>query len=108
MKFNKYGNKKVVINNINFHSKKEAYRYQELLFLAKIGKIEIDENFLQPKFKIEINGFHICYYIADFRYLDIEKSIWIVEDVKGFKTPLYKIKAKMFKAIYTKYLFLES
>jgi hypothetical protein len=47
-------------------------------------------------------------YVADFYYHDNEKNIWICEDVKGFKTEVYKIKAKIFQYIYKDILFIES
>jgi hypothetical protein len=40
----------------------------------------------------------ICAYVADFCYR--ENGVDVVEDVKGTRTELYKIKAKMMWAIY--------
>jgi hypothetical protein len=34
-------------------------------------------------------------YIADFVYLDRTNGQFKIEDVKGFKTPLYKLKKKL-------------
>ena len=36
-----------------------------------------------------------CTYIADFSYLDMLTCSTIVEDTKGFKTPVYRIKKKL-------------
>lgn len=103
---NKYHNKKTEVNGVLFDSKKEANRYQELLFLYSQGKISHLE--LQPRFPFIINEKKICTYVADFIYLDKDKNCYIVEDVKGFKTDVYKIKSKLFKAIYSDYTFIES
>ena len=96
--FNKFGNKKVELDGVKFHSKKEGNRYLELKYLKLAKKISYLE--LQPEFIIhdpfEHNGKKIraIKYIADFQY--IENGITVVEDVKGFKTPIYNLKKKMF------------
>lgn len=100
----KYGAKKTQVDGIMFASKKEAKRYVELSFLQGIGKIK--DLTLQPVFIMWVEGVKICKYIPDFEYF--EEGIHIVEDVKGFKTPEYKLKAKLFKALYPKYKFLET
>ena len=46
-------------------------------------------------------------YIADFMYKDIKRGVTVVEDVKGFKTDVYKIKKKLFLYKYPKYEFKE-
>lgn len=85
------------MNGHSFASKKEAQRYVELLILQNSHQISNLE--LQPKFPFIINGKKVCTYIADFRYLD-KNNIEIVEDVKGFKTPVYKIKKKLLLVLY--------
>lgn len=101
---NKYHNKKVVFNNIKFDSKKEQKRYAELLLLEKANKIKNLK--LQFKFVLipsyEINGRKVkgLSYIADFFYYDVEKEKHIVEDVKGYRTEVYKIKKKLFEYFY--------
>lgn len=96
----KYKAIKTTIDGITFDSKKEARRYQELKLMEKAGVI--DHLHLQPKFEIlpkhkdiEGNTVRAVVYKADFHYFDLEQRIWIVEDVKGFKTPLYKLKKKL-------------
>jgi hypothetical protein len=93
---NKYGNVKIEIDGIIFHSKGEANRYLELKHLMRGGVISRLE--LQPKFTIAINGYKICDYIADFSY--IENGDRIVEDFKGHRTDVYKLKKKLVKALY--------
>ena len=101
---NKYHNKKVVFNNINFDSKKEAKRYYELNLLQKakeISNLQLQYEFeLQPSFKKNGVTYRKISYIADFYYYDERLKKWIVEDTKGFKTDVYKIKKKLFEYKY--------
>jgi hypothetical protein len=106
-KLNKYNATKVDVQTgvdenskpiiTTFDSKKEAARYLDLELYQKAGAITELE--LQPKFSIDINGVHICNYFADFSYLD-GYGQRTVEDVKGMKTPVYKLKKKMVKAVH--------
>ncbi len=93
---NKYSAVKTEIDGIVFASKKEARRYQELKLLQKAKKIHMLE--LQPKFPIVINKVKVCTYIADFEYM--ENGFRIIEDVKGMKTPVYRLKKKLVQAVY--------
>lgn len=95
----KYKNKATTFGERRFHSKKEAGRYAQLLLLEKNG--EVRDILCQVPFKLEINGKHICRYHADFTYVELRKGIWseVVEDVKGYATPLYKLKKKLMFAI---------
>jgi hypothetical protein len=94
----KYHNIKTVIDGITFASKKEAKRYQDLKLLLKAG--EISELTLQPKFDLTVNGHKIGSYIADFQYREKTNGRYIVEDVKGMVTPVYRLKAKLVKALH--------
>lgn len=99
---NKYLNKKVVVDNMTFDSKKEAKRYKMLKLLEKSG--EIKELKRQVRFKLidsmtapSGTKYRPTYYIADFEYFD-KKNNYIVEDVKSDytrKNPLYIIKKKL-------------
>lgn len=99
---NKYRNKKVVIDNIEFDSKREANRYKELKLLLKTNKIS--DLKLQPRFLLQEgfkkNGktFRKIDYIADFQYIENGKTI--VEDVKGMQTDVFKLKHKLFEKKY--------
>ena len=100
----KYRNSKVSVSGIRFDSKKEAKRYQELSLLLKAGKIK--DLVLQPKFLLQesftYNGKkeRPIYYIADFQYMEVSTGKIVVEDVKGIKTDVYKLKRKLFLFIY--------
>ena len=78
-----------------FPSKAEARRYEMLKLLVANG--EITDLSLQPSFSLDVNGIHICKYRADFQYYDKDDN-WIVEDVKGLMTDVFKIKARLMKA----------
>lgn len=101
----KYYSKKVIVDGIKFDSKKEARRYLQLKLLLKAKKIkdlELQKTFeLQPKY-VNNNGEKIraITYKADFFYYDNTKKIFIVEDTKGFKTEVYKLKKKIFEYVY--------
>ncbi|MDE6357405.1 MAG: DUF1064 domain-containing protein [Eubacteriales bacterium] len=99
---NKYYNKKIKIDGINFDSKLEAKRYQQLKLMEQTGSIK--DLVLQPKYEL-LKGFKRrgktylkVTYIADFIYFDNEKKRQVIEDVKGFETPVFKLKLKFFLA----------
>ena len=93
-KVNKYRNTKVEVNGIEFDSKKEARRYQELILLQRAGKVKDLQ--LQVKYELipKQKGERSCSYIADFVYKN-ENGETIVEDTKGIRTPEYVIKRKL-------------
>lgn len=101
---NKYRNQKTMVDGYLFDSKKEAARYGELKLMFRAKKLVALE--LQPKFPIVVNGKKICTYIADFSYdvpfigNDSIPPVRVVEDVKGIKTPIYRLKKKLVEAIY--------
>lgn len=104
---NKYNNKKIEYKGIKFDSIKEKNRYMELSFLEAAGQIrelKLQPRFmLQEKFRDENGKLHReIAYIADFSYFNDECDKLIVEDVKGFKTDVFKIKEKLFLYKYGK------
>lgn len=92
----KYKAIRTEVDGIMFASKKEAMRFKELKFLLQEERIS--DLVLQPKFPIEVCGKKICTYIADFMYNEDGKQV--IEDVKGVKTSVYRIKKKLTEAIY--------
>ena len=96
---NKYGNKKVTLDGIQFDSIKEMNRYVELKLLERGKRIKNLQT--QVKYTLipaqKIDGKVVereCNYIADFVYHD-ESGQLVVEDTKGFRTDTYKIKRKL-------------
>ena len=89
-------------NGLVFQSKNEMKRYRELLLLQKSGAITdlqlqtpfvLLDNYVKNGKKIQ--GVK---YNADFTYY--ENGNYVVEDVKGVKTDVYKIKKKLFEYRY--------
>ena len=109
MSYNKYHAQKCVIGGEVFDSKKEAHRYQELKILERAG--EISDLKRQVKYVlipsqrefgwksgIAKHGKVIereCSYVADFVYIDNRTQEKVVEDVKGVRTEVYRLKKKM-------------
>lgn len=94
----KYGAQKTTVDGIEFDSKAEARRYGELRLLERAGRIKNLER--QVRYDLEVNGVKIGFYKADFRYWDQASSQQVVEDVKGMRTPVFAIKAKLMKALH--------
>lgn len=98
---NKYRNKKITIDGITFDSRKEARRYGELKLLEKASAIKDLKRqvkyVLIPVQRSEERRLleRECAYIADFVYTDIRTGETVVEDVKGLRTDVYKIKRKL-------------
>lgn len=95
----KFGNKKTSIDGFKFDSQAEARRYRELRVFEFAGVIRNLE--MHPVFAIKVNGKHVCKYYADFAYWDNKGGKRIVEDVKGVRTAVYKLKKKMVEAMYS-------
>lgn len=95
----KYGNKKTVVDGITFDSAKEAKRWTELKLLERGNVIRNLER--QVPFKVNIDGHHICTWIADFVYFEGQGRV--IEDVKSpytRKLPVYRLKKKLIEAMY--------
>ncbi len=92
----KYNNIKTEVDGIKFDSGKEAKRY---LVLKQLEQLKIIENLkLQVRYELKVNGFKVCTYIADFVYFDCQEGREIIEDAKGVKTDVYRLKKKLMKA----------
>jgi hypothetical protein len=111
-KKSKYKNKKCFVGNIKFDSKKERGRY--LILKDRLRKGEIQDLILQPVFVLQENFKYKgkterkITYKSDFQYFDLLLQKTVVEDAKGCRTDVYKIKRKMFLLKYPEYEFIES
>lgn len=98
---NKLRNQPTWVGKYRFASKKEAARYRELLLKEKAGLIRNLK--IHPIYKLEVMGYLICRYIADFDYFDLDQQKIVVEDVKGWKAGtaynLFKLKANLLYAL---------
>ena len=101
---NKYRNEKVTVDGINFDSKLEARRYYELKLLERAKEIKNlrrqVEFELQPSYIKNNKTIRAINYVADFVYYDSIQRRTIIEDTKGFKTDIYKLKKKIFEYKY--------
>lgn len=95
----KYRNTITYYDGRRFDSIKECERYKVLRLLEKSG--EIKDLQCQKKYVLipKQGKERQCAYIADFVYTN-KKGDTIVEDVKGLKTQVYKIKRKLMKYFY--------
>lgn len=95
IKTSKYKNVRTEANGIKFDSSKEAKYYGILKLRKASGELTFER---QVKYDFVINGILVCSYVADF-VLQLPGRKEVV-DVKGMKTPIYKLKKKLMKAVY--------
>lgn len=92
---NKYGAKKVTTpDGAVFDSKREFHRWCELRLLERAGKISGLCRQVSYELIPKQDGERACNYIADFIYFNEEGKL-VVEDCKGHKTDVYKLKKKL-------------
>lgn len=102
---NKYGNARTEIDGITFASRHEANRYIELKYMERAGlisRLELQKVYTLIGPQKDKSGKVIerpVKYIADFVYKD-QDGRTVVEDAKGMKTDVYKIKRKLMLSIY--------
>ena len=99
----KYRAVKTTVDGKTFASKKEAARYQELKMLEKAGKINGLETQVRYTLSPKDELGRSVMYVADFGYYEKNHAkawVWIVEDVKGFKTAVYKLKRRMIFSVF--------
>ncbi len=95
----KYNAVKTKLDGHTFDSKAEARRYSELVLMQKAGTIEYlavhPRYLLQEKFTDARGKKHRAInYVADFHY--VENAQLIVEDAKGYRSEVFRIKQKLF------------
>src|SRR4051812_19963996 len=97
MKVNKYKNTRTEYNGFKYASAKEARYAQNLDILKKAqGNTKVLSYVQQMPFVIEVKGIRICKYLLDFMVSYPDRIEYI--DVKGMRTPVYKIKKKLVEA----------
>lgn len=104
----KYGNRKVTVGGETFDSQREYDRWCQLLLMQKAGLIKDLRR--QVKYVLipsqKKDGKIVekeCTYRADFVYQEkVGLNDWetVVEDAKGYKTEVYKIKKKLMLSVY--------
>ena len=105
----KYHARKTVVDNITFDSALEAARYQQLMVLVRTGDIfglTVHPVFeLTPEKIVGIEKISAIKHELDFSYYetpanDEKHNPLIVEDCKGVKTDVWRIKYKLFRCRY--------
>lgn len=94
----KYGAKRMYVDGVWFDSIAEAKFYGGLRDRQKAG--EVGAILRQPEFPLVVNGIVIAKYRADFQFFDRIAGHDRTVDVKGFDTPLSRLKRKHVKAQY--------
>lgn len=104
-KKNKYNAKRVTRHGFTFDSIKEADRYDELLLLEKAGEISHLER--QGKLYLYSGSTPVTYdsgrkafYKYDFAYFCSKREKRVIEDVKGVRTDVFKLKKAVLLACY--------
>jgi hypothetical protein len=100
---NKYHAKRTTVDGITFASAKESRRYEELKILQRGGLIA--DLKIQPRFDFMVNGIKVGRFTPDFQYTEKCGRVFI-EDVKGgkaTKTEAYRLRVRLFRALYPQY-----
>lgn len=92
----KYGNKQITVDGVLYHSQGEYRRECELKVQQRAGIIKDLKR--QVEFSFEIDGVHICKYVADWTYTIVKDDVFVVEDFKGHVTDVFRIKSNLMKA----------
>lgn len=78
----------------------EARRCSELHLMQQGGLIAGLVAHPQKRYRLDVNGQHICDYLADFAYYDKERHTTVVEDCKGYMTEVARLKLKLMAAVH--------
>lgn len=106
MKPSKYKAIRTTVGELNFDSKREARRYQELKLLERAGKIaELERQVvyeLAPSVRIkgEQRARPALRFKLDFRYLDLETNLRVHDDAKGFADTAFRIRQHLMKSVH--------
>jgi hypothetical protein len=97
---NKYKAKKTLVGGIKFDSIAES-KYYQMLLNQNVSNFKMQVEFvLQDKFKFGTRTIRAIKYKPDFVFYDEEGNITKVVDVKGTRTEVFNIKAKLFLSKY--------
>lgn len=104
-KAGKFGNIPKVYGDREYHSTMEA-QYARNLDLRKHALVDrVKEWKAQVPVKLEVNGHLVTTYVCDFVVEYVDGRIEWVE-IKGFETETWKIKEKLFRALFPERMLL--
>jgi len=93
----KFKNQTTLYNGHSYHSIKEANYARELDLRIRAGELKSWRR--QVPIELRVNGQKICVYTIDFVETDKnDNEMWT--EVKGFRTPEWMLKWKLFEALY--------
>lgn len=94
----KYNARRVTLDGIAFDSVAESRRYVELRLMERAGAIESLR--VHPRYELlpKENGQRAVRYEGDFEYR--EGGRVVCEDLKGVQTPVFRLKANLFRRRY--------
>ena|SRR3990167_5160828 len=98
----KFGNTPSQYKGKLYHSKFETEYAMILDDMVKTG--EIKKWTRQKTLRLDVNGKHICNYIADFMVM--KNGHAEIHETKGFFTPISKLKWRLAIALYPEYKFV--
>lgn len=101
----KYNNRKVEADGYTFDSQAEYRRYCELKLMEQAGEIvelRVHERWeLLAAFRRKDGTWQRAItYEDDFDYIETATGQFVVEDVKGARTQVFRLKEKLFRANY--------
>ena len=104
-KRSKYGNQKTVVDGITFDSKKEADRYVVLKSLEGAGEISHLERqgkiyLYNGNTPVRYDSGRKAFWKFDFAYFCSKRNKRVIEDVKGVRTDVFKLKKAVLLACY--------
>lgn len=102
-KRNKFGAIRTTIGGITYASKIEAEVCQLRRLEVKAG--HIDEYEEQKEFIITVAGKLICIYISDAFFRVVKTGKYVIEDIKGRETDVFRLKKKLVQALYPDFEF---
>lgn len=103
---NKYGARKVFEAGLKFDSMREANRWRDLKSLEAGGYISQLERQVPFELAPAVNLYGerrkktALRYVADFRYFDVKAGHFVVEDAKGYESPISRIKRHLMKSVH--------
>ena len=94
----KYRNRKVVVGGETWDSEREYARWLVLRAMERDGLVRDLRR--QVRVPLVVNGVKVCVWVADAVYFDAATGRVEWEDTKGYRTRAYRLKAKLFRAIF--------
>lgn len=96
-KVNKFSAKKVTVNGVSYDSQGEAALGTEIALMIRAGELVRVRR--QESVPLKVNGKLICVHRPDF-IVELPAGGLEVWEFKGFETPDWKLKRKLFQALF--------